>query len=334
MDATKWKLEEVYSLGELKLSHMRGDITAKIDTDRVSTPTSMLRQGLLEAFKSADVKGQIVHEDRRIVNGREILAIQFDVTVDGKRSRVFGYYHGGSSGQIQVIAYAPASKFATRISEITELLDGLEVRDQDPPPSASGDHISRPGLLSVSSSISLSFDPTIWKQTATTDSRYFDFLHPSGRGIAEVGVERTTSTNVAIGLGLPNPDYLFPQYLVISYKASYPNAKLLSGEKRMVNGTEVWFVKLETGRRGKLPSDKEILWGYYYCDRGGTIEAEIFGDKAFFRDYEKDVMAFLNGLRISEVENRITRNFERPNRSVHGTRTCEPWRKYVVVLRA
>ena len=47
---------------------------------------------------------------------------------------------------------------------------------------------------------------------------------------------------------------------------------------------------METGRRRETTGDHELLWGYYYCDKGGTIEAEIFGDKAFFSKYEKDLM--------------------------------------------
>ena len=104
------------------------------------------------------------------------------------------------------------------------------------------------------------------------------------------------------------PNEFVPVWVLASYKSSYPNAKLLATEKRTVNGTQVWFVKLETGRRRETTGDHEILWGYYYCDKSGTIEAEIFGDKAFFSKYEKDLMAFLNGLQISEMGNRITRS--------------------------
>jgi hypothetical protein len=297
IDGKKWKLNKVDTLGELKLSHVSGDVTAKIETDRLATPTAMLREILLEGIKRADPNAQIISEEQRMVNGREILAIQFVLNVEGHRSRVFGYYHGGSSGCLQVIAYTLNSKFANNISEITEFLDGLDVRDQDLPSSAN--HILYPGMLWLSSTINLSYDPTKWRQVTTSDPRYFDFLHIAGHGhgLAEVGVVRLTV-----------PNEFVPVWVLASYKASYPKAKLLTAEKRTVNGTEVWFVKMETGRRRETTGDHEILWGYYYCDKGGTIEAEIFGDKAFFNEYEKDLMAFLNGLGISEMGDRITRS--------------------------
>src|SRR5215813_10111905 len=100
------------TLGELKLSHVGGDVTAKIETDRLATPTSMLREIVLEGIKHADPNAHIIYEEQRIVNGRQILAIQFSLNIQGKRSRVLGYYHGGSSGCIQVIAYTSDSKFA------------------------------------------------------------------------------------------------------------------------------------------------------------------------------------------------------------------------------
>jgi hypothetical protein len=324
INGKKWTLNKYNSLGELKLSHINGKITAKVDTDRVATDTSVLRGTLLEELKRADPNARTISEDRRVVNGREIVAIQFAVKAGGDRFRVFGYYHGGSSGQIQVIAYTPDSAFAEQATEITELLDGLEVKDQDLPASANDDHIPYPGLLKVSSTISVSFDPTKWRQASTTDARFFDFMNPSGHGLAEVGVERQTMANAGPDLGIQDGNDIYPEYLLASYQASNPKAKLLSKEKRTVNGNQVWFVKLETGRQGKMPGDKELLWGYYYSDSGGTIEAQVFGDKSFFKEYEQDVMSFLNGLRISEVGNHITRNFEWRNRRVFDSLTVEP----------
>src|SRR5262249_29488326 len=143
MDGTKWNLNKFDTLGELKLSHVGGDVTAKIETDRLATPTSMLREIVLEGIKHADPNAHIIYEEQRIVNGRQILAIQFSLNIQGKRSRVLGYYHGGSSGCIQVIAYTSDSKFADNRGEITELLDGLEVTDEDVP-SGNGEHIPYP----------------------------------------------------------------------------------------------------------------------------------------------------------------------------------------------
>jgi hypothetical protein len=294
IDGTKWKVNQFYSLGELRLSHVGGDIKVNIDSDRLAAPTSMLRDMVLKGIKKADPNAQAIYEEQRIVNGRQILPIQFLVSTDGESFRVLGYYHGGSSGSIQVIAYTSDSKFGQNLGEITELLDGLEVKDQDVPSSANGDHILFPGLLSITSTISVSYDPTKWRQAPTTDPRFFAFLHSSGHGLAEVGVERQTV-----------PGEFVPEWVLASYQTSHPNAKLLSKEKRTVNGTEVWLVKIDVGDnidiRDTLDIEgNEILLGCYYNDNGGTIEAEIFADKAFLTEYEKDVMAFFNGLRILE----------------------------------
>jgi hypothetical protein len=122
VDGTKWNPNNFYTLGERELSHVSGDITAKIETDRLAMPTSMLREIVLQGIKEADPDAQVIYEEQRMVNGRQILAIQFLVTLEGKRSRVLGYYHGGSSGCIQAIAYTSDSKFANNLAEISELL--------------------------------------------------------------------------------------------------------------------------------------------------------------------------------------------------------------------
>jgi hypothetical protein len=151
-----------------------------------------------------------------------------------------------------------------------------------------------PGFLSINSTMSLSYDATKWRQAQTTDPWHFDFLHPSGRGLAEVGVERTTV-----------PSEFVPEWVLASYKISHPNAKLLTKEKRTLNGTEVWLVKIDIGDTIDIKdtldiAGNEILLGCYYNDNGGTIEVEVFADQAFLAEYEKDWMAFLNGLRISQ----------------------------------
>jgi hypothetical protein len=110
IDGKKWKLNKFATLGELKLSHVSRDVTAKIETDRLATPTSMLREILREGIKRADPNAQIISEEQRMVNGREILALQFVLNVEGDRFRVLGYYHGGSSGCLQVVTYTPDSK--------------------------------------------------------------------------------------------------------------------------------------------------------------------------------------------------------------------------------
>jgi len=67
-------------------------------------------------------------------------------------------------------------------------------------------------------------------------------------------------------------------------------------EKRKVNGTDVWFLKLEA-EINQIPM---IMCGYYYSGKTGTVQVVTLTGKNLFGEIEQDFMSFLNGLRISE----------------------------------
>src|SRR5262249_28863247 len=151
-----------------------------------------------------------------------ILAVQFSVTIEGDLFRILGYYHGGSSGCIQAIAFTFDTTFADNIGEITDFLNGLEISDQEVPSSSfNTDHMPYPGLLSISSKISVTYDPNKWKQVSSNEFGPFEFSHSSGHGSAVVALYRT-----------PFPKDLIPELALSKVRSHHPNAKLLAKEKR------------------------------------------------------------------------------------------------------
>jgi hypothetical protein len=151
VDETKWEQKKSGPLSELQFSHVSGDVWALVETGLFATPTTLLRENVLKTVKSTNPNAKIINEEQRLVNGRQVLAIQFSTSIDGNPIRVLGYYHGGSSGWIQAIAFARDSEFPNKIGEITDFLDGLEILDQDLPSSG---QMSYPGFLFVNSRIS------------------------------------------------------------------------------------------------------------------------------------------------------------------------------------
>jgi hypothetical protein len=288
LDETKWKQKTTGATSEFRFSHVNGDIAANVVTDRIAMPTNMFWEALLKEAKQVDPNLRVISKEERIVNGRQILAVQFSVTIEGDLFRILGYYHGGSSGSIQAIAFAFDTTFANNIGEITDFLNGLEISDQEVPSSSFiPDHMPYPGLLSISSKISLTYDPNKWKQVSSNEFGPFEFSHSSGHGSAVVALYRTSF-----------PKDLIPELALSKVRSRHPNAKLLAKEKRNVNGSEVLFLKIETG------DNTAILCAYYYSDNGGTIQALTYADQTFFSEHEKDFTDFLNGLRISNNETR------------------------------
>jgi len=279
VDETKWEQKKSGTLSELEFSHVSGDVWAMVETDLFATPTTLLRENVLKTVKSTNPNAKIINEEQRLVNGRQIIAIQFSTRIDGNPIRALGYYHGGSSGWIQAIAFARDSEFTNNIGEITDFLDGLEISDQDLPSSG---QMSYPGFLFVNSRISVTYDPARFQRMPSDESGPFDFGHLSGGG-ARLVVEPKSV-----------PVDSIPEFALSGVRSQNPDARILTEEKRTVNGTQVWFVKIEMGNGDR------VSCGYYHSDKSWTVALLIYADKKRFSEHEKDFMDFLNGLRITE----------------------------------
>src|SRR5215467_1259409 len=119
VDETKWKQQESDNPSELIFSHVNGEIGAKVTTQGPAMSTKTLwYERVLPAVKSADPDAKIIFKEKRIVNGRPILAVQMSARVEGDLWGIVGYYHGGSSGNIQVIGFTLAPTFTKNVGEI------------------------------------------------------------------------------------------------------------------------------------------------------------------------------------------------------------------------
>ena len=139
IDETKWKLEKSDNPHQLIFSHVNGEALALVSSYRIGMTTTALRDSILNAQKNEDPNVQINLEEKRTVNGRQVLAIQVSTTEKGVPIRYFGYYHGGSSGIISVVGRTAETLFSKNRGAVTEFLNGLEISDQELTSSANRD---------------------------------------------------------------------------------------------------------------------------------------------------------------------------------------------------
>jgi hypothetical protein len=285
IDETKWKQDKSDTPGILKFSHVNGEALAVLITDHIGIPTDVMREAVLQSAKRGDPNARITSEEKRIVNGRQVLAVEMSLTLEGVPVKIFGYYYGGSSGNVQVIGIIPEAVFTTNIGEVTEFLNGLDLSDRQLPTSANREVMSGQGLLSVNSKVTIKYDPEKWRQTRSNEVATFLFTHSSGDGYVKVISER-----------LSTPFDSLPDMVLSNLQSEDPNGTIVFKEKRRVNGAEVWFVK-SYAEINKIPV---VMCGYYYSGKGGTVQVVAFTGKTLFSEFDKDFMDFLNGLRISE----------------------------------
>ena len=130
--------------------------------------------------------------------------------------------------------------------------------------------------------MAIDFDQAKWKDGKVEDGRY-SLNHTSGSAFAFVIAEP-----VVVDL-----DSL-PGIALSHAQASDPSAKIVLREKRVVNGIEVWCLKMEF-KTNAIPFE---YYGYYFGGKAGTVQIVTCARKGLAREYESDFQEFLNGFRL------------------------------------
>ena len=74
----------------LKFSHVNGEAHALVISRSVGMPTTVLRDSILSVQKEADPNARITFEEKRTVNGRQVLATEMSgATEEGVPFRFF-----------------------------------------------------------------------------------------------------------------------------------------------------------------------------------------------------------------------------------------------------
>jgi len=297
VDETKWTQDKVDTAGVLEFSNVnKGGLGVRIITEDNGVPLDRLREFVLANFKRASNKAKITLEEKRLVNGRQVLALQIAATVKGIPVAYFGYYYGGSSGTIQVIGFMIGAAISPdSIEDLTQFLNGLEISDEDLPPTG----ILFPGLLRFNSAITIKYDPEKWElQEDATDPGRFTIKSSSGDDDDGAGVVMMDRTVLPIDL--------LPRFVLANLQTVDAKAKVMSKNIRRVNGAKGWFLKIafegDDSGPGK-PVGAKIRWivfCYCYSGKVGTVQIQMVAKASSLPKHEKDLMEFLNGLLVSE----------------------------------
>jgi hypothetical protein len=287
IDESQWKQGKSNDVGTLTFTSTDGDLYARVISERIGLPTDTLKDVVLSNLRDKDQNGTIVLEEKRIINGKQVLVLQMDMTVSNVPFRFFGYCYGGTSGTIQVWTYTAQSIFDKTTEASTQFLNGLEISDEDLSPSTnSAPSAKQDGLLYFNTDkMSIKYDQNKWKQKTSGKPGHFEFEHSSGDAYAMIIAER-----------IAFPTDSLPDIALSNAKDADPNAAITFREKRRVNGVDVWFVKIE----GVLEKTPFIYYGYYYGGKNGSVQVVTYTGKSLMAEYEKDFMEFLNGFSALE----------------------------------
>jgi hypothetical protein len=127
VDESKWKPQKASEDFEFQFEHTSGDAYTGVIVERVSMPLNALKDVVLENIKKADPNPKIITEEKRLVNGREVLCLVIEVA-PGQIPLTFYYYlYTGKAGSIQVVAWTGTNLFDEYKQDLTNFLNGLEL---------------------------------------------------------------------------------------------------------------------------------------------------------------------------------------------------------------
>ncbi len=129
-DEAKWRLQPRREAdARAHFSLVGTDGYAMIISEGLPIPLESLKRIALDNAKEAAPDAKLVSEERRIVNGKELLCLVFEGTIQQIPFTYYGYYYGGKQGAIQVLTFTGQSLFAKYKKDFTDFLNGLEIKD-------------------------------------------------------------------------------------------------------------------------------------------------------------------------------------------------------------
>src|SRR6266480_3602623 len=127
IDPQKWKQDSSDDPIKITFNHQKGEAYAMIISERVSMPMESLKKVAIENAKKVAPDVKIVSEEKRTVNGKELLCLKFTLTAEGIPFIYYGYYYGGSEGTLQVLTYTYSNIFDEYKGDFDDFLNGTQI---------------------------------------------------------------------------------------------------------------------------------------------------------------------------------------------------------------
>jgi hypothetical protein len=90
-----------------------------------------MRQSYVDNLRKRDKTGRVIHEERRLVNGAELLYMVGDFTLEDIPMTLASYLWTGRSGVVMVILGVPRGDWGSLRDEAEDALNGFVPPDQE-----------------------------------------------------------------------------------------------------------------------------------------------------------------------------------------------------------
>lgn len=127
-DVAKWQLNtKSDEPGRTEFNLRRGDGYGVVIVEELEIPLPSLKKIALDNVKDSDPNAKIVFEETRVVNGKDVLCMKIEGTMEQIPFKFYGYYYSGKQGTIQLLAFTGQVLFEKYERDFLDFLNGLEI---------------------------------------------------------------------------------------------------------------------------------------------------------------------------------------------------------------
>lgn len=246
-------------------------------------PTSSMKAVALANARKLDPDARVVVEERRVVNGREVLYLEMDVTGQGIPFRFAGYYHGGAKSNLQVVGYTVRGEFEAARTALEEFIDGVEIREPSAPETVKT--VAPDAGLLTYGNFTLKFDTTRWKADAPSSTGTWQLSSKSGEAYAKLIAEKyEVPLEALLKLALDK------------MKEQDPQLRVVRQRDRTVSGVGVKEVQIDSSPNG-IPV---TFLAYYYGGKAGAVQLLTWSSPAEFAAQRPLLQSLLDSLVINQ----------------------------------
>jgi len=128
-DPDKWIQAPSDDSNKVQLNHKDGDVYAMIFAERIGMTVEGLKDIAIKNARKVSPNIEVTFEEKRVVNGVEILAMKMQGVIQGIEFVYYSYYYASKGGTIQCITYTSSGLFGEYEKALTDFLNGLTIKE-------------------------------------------------------------------------------------------------------------------------------------------------------------------------------------------------------------
>jgi hypothetical protein len=112
---------------KITFNHKKGKAYAIVIAECISFSMESLTKAVVANAKKVALDVKIASEEKRVVNGKELLCLKFTATIQGTPYIHYGYYYSGSERNLQVVTCTASNLFDEFKQDFDDFLNGTRI---------------------------------------------------------------------------------------------------------------------------------------------------------------------------------------------------------------